>query len=83
MEFIIFSALAVQCSYEVVSPSSTCFDSRWLTHCLDNCHSINYSCLPGFQGNNVIGDIPWLQINTNFVWEVLKYSHQLAFVCAR
>ena len=35
MDLIILSALAVQCSYEVVSQMSTCLDPWWLAHCLD------------------------------------------------
>jgi len=82
MNFIIVNALAVQCGCKVASPLGTCLDPMWLTHCLDNCHTINDSHLPWWQWNSVNSYILWLQITTSFVWQRLKYIHQLALVCA-
>ena len=73
MDLIIFSALAVQCSYEVVSP---------LTH--GGLPIVWTIAIPSITVAFLVvkGIILCLQINNNFVWEVPKYSHQLALVCA-
>ena len=79
MDLIIVATLAIEYGCEVVSPLGTCLDPTWLTHCLDMCHPINDSCLPGRQWSSVM-DI----LVTSFGWLLFKYVglHKFALICA-
>ena len=70
------ATLAVKYGCEVVSPLGTCLDPTWLTHCLVKCHSINNSAFP--DGSGAV----WLRV-TSFGWQLFKYVHKFALICAR